>query len=307
MKYYASRLLPFYIAIAVVIGVLIGNFYATQFAGNRISFINTSGNKISTLLDVINERYVDKVDMNEVAEKAVPQILKELDPHSTYVSAKDVESSMQELKGSFSGIGVQYMIYEDTVRIVRIIEGGPAEEAGLRAGDRIVTINGKTFVGKAIDNEKVMKSLKGEKGSVVHLGIRRNGAKGLVKISITRGDVEVKSVDASYMLDAKTGYVRITSWGDNTYAEFLRAMATLSPKGMDNLVIDLRGNLGGYLQAAVEVANEFLPKNRMIVYNEGRNFTKEEYKSDGKGSYQNMPLVVLIDETSLYHHSCILL
>ena len=143
-----------------------------------------------------------------------------------------------------------------------------------------------------------MKSLKGEKGSVVHLGIRRNGTKGLVKISITRGDVEVKSVDASYMLDAKTGYVRITSWGDNTYAEFLRAMATLSPKGMDNLVIDLRGNLGGYLQAAVEVANEFLPKNRMIVYNEGRNFTKEEYKSDGKGSYQNMPLVVLIDETS---------
>ena len=199
MKYYASRLLPFYIAIAVVIGVLIGNFYATQFAGNRISFINTSGNKISTLLDVINERYVDKVDMNEVVEKAVPQILKELDPHSTYVSAKDVEASMQELKGSFSGIGVQYMIYEDTVRIVRIIEGGPAEEAGLRAGDRIVTINGKPFVGKTVDNDKVMKLLKGEKGSVVHLGIRRNGAKGLVKFSITRGDVEVKSIDASYM------------------------------------------------------------------------------------------------------------
>ena len=298
MKYYASRLLPFYIAIAVVIGVLIGNFYATQFAGNRISFINTSGNKISTLLDVINERYVDKVDMNEVVEKAVPQILKELDPHSTYVSAKDVEASMQELKGSFSGIGVQYMIYEDTVRIVRIIEGGPAEEAGLRAGDRIVTINGKPFVGKTVDNDKGMKLLKGEKGSVVHLGIRRNGAKGLVKLSITRGDVEVKSIDASYMLDATTGYVRITSWGDKTYGEFLRAMATLSPKGMDNLVIDLRGNLGGYLQAAVEVANEFLPKNRMIVYNEGRNFTKEEYKSDGKGAYQNMPLVVLIDETS---------
>ena len=133
----------------------------------------------------------------------------------------------------------------------------------------------------------------------MHLGISQKWHKSFfVKISITRGDVEVKSVDASYMLDAKTGYVRITSWGDNTYAEFLRAMATLSPKGMDNLVIDLRGNLGGYLQAAVEVANEFLPKNRMIVYNEGRNFTKEEYKSDGKGSYQNMPLVVLIDETS---------
>lgn len=298
MKYYASRLLPLYISVAVVVGVLIGRFYANQYSGNRISFINTSQDKISNLLDAINERYVDKVDMNEIVEKSIPQILKELDPHSTYVSAKDVEASMQELKGSFSGIGVQYMIYEDTVRVVRIIEGGPAEEAGLRAGDRIVTIDNKPFVGKSVNNDAVMKNLKGERGSSVRLGVKRNGIRSLVNISITRGDVEVKSIDASYMLDEKTGYIRITSWGNNTYAEFLRAMATLSPKGMENLVIDLRGNLGGYLQAAVEVANEFLPKNSMIVYDEGRNFKKEEYKSDGKGSYQQMPLVVLIDETS---------
>ena len=298
MKYYASRLLPLYISVAVVVGVLIGRFYANQYSGNRISFINTSQDKISNLLDAINERYVDKVDMNEIVEKSIPQILKELDPHSTYVSAKDVEASMQELKGSFSGIGVQYMIYEDTVRVVRIIEGGPAEEAGLRAGDRIVTIDNKPFVGKSVNNDAVMKNLKGERGSSVRLGVKRNGIRNLVNISITRGDVEVKSIDASYMLDEKTGYIRITSWGNNTYAEFLRAMATLSPKGMENLVIDLRGNLGGYLQAAVEVANEFLPKNSMIVYDEGRNFKKEEYKSDGKGSYQQMPLVVLIDETS---------
>ena len=184
------------------------------------------------------------------------------------------------------------------MRVVRIIEGGPAEEAGLRAGDRIVTIDNKPFVGKSVNNDAVMKNLKGERGSSVRLGVKRNGIRNLVNISITRGDVEVKSIDASYMLDEKTGYIRITSWGNNTYAEFLRAMATLSPKGMENLVIDLRGNLGGYLQAAVEVANEFLPKNSMIVYDEGRNFKKEEYKSDGKGSYQQMPLVVLIDETS---------
>ena len=298
MKYYASRLLPFYVAIAVVVGVVIGRFYANQYSGNRISFINTSRDKISNLLEAINERYVDKVDMNEIVEKSIPQILKELDPHSTYVSAKDVEASMQELKGSFSGIGVQYMIYEDTIRVVRIIDGGPAEEAGLRAGDRIVTIDNKPFVGKSVNNDAVMKKLKGERGSHVRLGIKRNGAQSLVNFSITRGDVEVKSIDASYMLDEKTGYIRITSWGNNTYAEFLSAMATLSPKGMNNLVIDLRGNLGGYLQAAVDVANEFLPKNSMIVYDEGQNFKKEEYKSDGKGSYQQMPLVVLIDETS---------
>lgn len=298
MKYYASRLLPLYIAVAVVIGVLIGSFYANQFAGNRISFINTSSNKLSDLLNVINERYVDKVDINDVVEKAMPQILKELDPHSTYISAKDVEASMQDLKGKFSGIGVQYMIYEDTVRVVRVIPGGPADEAQIHAGDRIVTIDGKPFVGKDIDNDKVMKNLKGEGGSIVKLGIKRNGTKSLIIVPITRGDVEVKSIDASYMLDAHTGYIRITSWGDNTYAEFLAAMATLTPKGMNNLVIDLRGNLGGYLQAAVSVANEFLPKNRLIVYNQGRNFSKEEYKSDGQGAYQSLPLVVLIDETS---------
>ena len=222
MKYYASRLLPLYISVAVVVGVLIGRFYANQYSGNRISFINTSQDKISNLLDAINERYVDKVDMNEIVEKSIPQILKELDPHSTYVSAKDVEASMQELKGSFSGIGVQYMIYEDTVRVVRIIEGGPAEEAGLRAGDRIVTIDNKPFVGKSVNNDAVMKNLKGERGSSVRLGVKRNGIRNLVNISITRGDVEVKSIDASYMLDEKTGYIRITSWGNNTYAEFLR-------------------------------------------------------------------------------------
>lgn len=298
MKYYASRLLPFYISVAVVVGVFIGSFYATHFSGNRISFINTSSNKLSDLLHIIDERYVDTVNMTDLVERTMPLILKELDPHSTYIGAKDVEASMQDLRGSFSGIGVQFTIYEDTVRIVRVIPGGPAEDVGLRPGDRIVKIDGKTYVGKEVNNDETMKRLKGQAGSKVVLEVRRAGARGPAKYSIVRGDVPVHSIDAYYMLDATTGYVRISSWGDNTYGDFLAAMAALSAKGMEHLVIDLRGNLGGYLQAAVSVANEFLSKDRLIVYTQGRHFNREQYKSNGRGTYQHLPLVVLVDETS---------
>ena len=298
MKYYASRLLPFYISVAVVVGVLIGSFYATHFSGNRISFINTSSNKLSDLLHIVDDRYVDTVNMSDLVERSMPQILKELDPHSTYITAKDVEASMQDLRGSFSGIGVQFTIYEDTIRVVRVIPGGPAEDVGLRPGDCIVAVDGKTYVGKNVDTEGTMKRLKGEGGSKVVLSVRRAGKPGLEKFTIVRGDVPVNSVDAAYMLDATTGYIRISSWGDNTYGDFLAAMASLGAKGMKNLVVDLRGNLGGYLQAAVRVANEFLPKDRLIVYTKGRRFNQEQYKSNGRGTYQHLPLVVLVDETS---------
>ena len=298
MKYYASRLLPFYISVAVVVGVLIGSFYATHFSGNRISFINTSSNKLSDLLHIVDDRYVDTVNMSDLVERSMPQILKELDPHSTYITAKDVEASMQDLRGSFSGIGVQFTIYEDTIRVVRVIPGGPAEDVGLRPGDCIVAVDGKTYVGKNVDTEGTMKRLKGEGGSKVVLSVRRAGKPGLEKFTIVRGDVPVNSVDAAYMLDATTGYIRISSWGDNTYGDFLAAMASLGAKGMKNLVVDLRGNLGGYLQAAVNVANEFLPKDRLIVYTKGRRFNQEQYKSNGRGTYQHLPLVVLVDETS---------
>lgn len=298
MKHTASRLLPFYVSVAVVAGVCIGSFYSNIFSGRRVSFINTSSNKITDLLHIIDERYVDTVNLVDLVEKSMPQILKELDPHSTYITAKDVEESMQDLKGSFSGIGVQFAIYDDTVRVVKIIKGGPSERVGLRAGDRIVTIDRKHYVGKGINNDGVMKRLKGEAGTNVHLGVKRNGAAQLLSFNITRGSVPVKSVDAAYMMDARTGYLRITTWGDNTYPEVLAALATLNGQGLDQLVIDLRGNLGGYLQAAVQVANEFLPRNSLIVYNEGRRFPREEFKSDGRGAYQSLPVVVLVDETS---------
>lgn len=298
MKQYTSRFLPIYIALAVVVGVFIGSFYANHFAGRKVSLINTSSNKLSDLLHIIDDQYVDTVQMSDLVEKALPQILKELDPHSTYISADEVEASMQDLKGSFSGIGVQFTIYDDTVRIVKVIEGGPSERVGLRPGDRIIAVDGKPYVGKDVNNEETMKRLKGPADTQVKLVVKRAGEKRNLDFKITRGDVPVKSIDAHYMLDRKIGYIRINTWGDATYSEFLSAMATLNADGAESLVIDLRGNLGGYLNAAVQVANEFLPNKRLIVYTEGRRFPREDYTSDGRGSYQKMPLVVLVDETS---------
>lgn len=298
MKQYTTRFLPIYISLAIVVGIFIGSFYANHFSGRRISLINTSSNKLSDLLHIIEDQYVDTVQINDIVEKALPQILKELDPHSTYISAAEVESSMQDLKGSFSGIGVQFTIYDDTVRIVKVIEGGPSERVGLKAGDRIVSVDGKTYVGKDVNNDDTMKRLKGAADTEVTLGIVRSGKAGVTPYKIKRGAVPVKSIDAYYMLDKTTGYVRINTWGDTTYSEFLTAMASLNSDGAESLIIDLRGNLGGYLEAAVRVANEFLPKNRLVVYTEGRRFPREEFKSDGRGSYQDFPLVVLVDETS---------
>lgn len=298
MKQHTSRLMPIYTAIAIVVGVLIGNFYANHFSGHKVSLINTSSNKLSDLLHIIGDEYVDSVSISDLVEKALPQILKELDPHSTYISAEEAEASMQDLKGSFSGIGVQFTIYDDTVRVVKVIEGGPSKRAGLLPGDRIVTIDDSTFVGPDIDNDETMKRLKGPENTSVRLGIVRAGSTKMLTYDIGRGSVPVKSIDAYYMLDKETGYVRINSWGDTTYSEFIAAMRSLNSQGLDNLVIDLRGNLGGYLTAATQLANEFLPADRLIVYTEGRRYPREDFKSDGRGSYQDMPLVVLVDETS---------
>ncbi len=298
MKRYTTRFLPIYIALAVVVGMFVGNFYANHFAGRRINLINTSSNKLSNLLHIIDDQYVDTVNMSDLVERSLPLILRELDPHSTYTNAADVESEMQALKGSFSGIGVQFYILDDTVRIVKVIDGGPSERVGLKAGDRIVAVDGKDFVGKDINEEEAKKHLKGPADSEVTLKIVRQGQKKPLQFKIQRGNVPVKSIDASYMLSDNVGYVRINTWGDATYSEFLGAMAQIGTSQPEGIIIDLRGNLGGYLDAAVKIANEFLPKNSLIVYTEGRRFPREDYKSDGRGSFQQMPLVVLVDETS---------
>lgn len=290
--------MPLIMAVCVVVGILIGTFYANHFSGNRLSIINSSSNKLNNLLHIIDAQYVDTVDVNGLVEKAMPQILSELDPHSVYIAAKDVQMTNDDLRGSFSGVGIEFTIRQDTLRVQQVIGNGPAERAGVIAGDKIVMVDDKPFTGKTLTNEEAMHRLKGPKDTKVKLGIVRYGEKKLHNIVVTRGEIPTKSVTAVYMLDDKTGYIRIKNFGENTYPELLIALAKLSQQGFSNLAIDLRGNTGGYLQSAVQIANEFLPKNKLIVYTQGRKSPRQEYRSDGRGSYQQIPLVILIDEVT---------
>ncbi len=289
--------MPLIMALCVIVGILIGTFYANHFSGNRLSIIN-SGNKLNNLLHIIEDQYVDTVNINNLVEKAMPQILAELDPHSVYIAAKDVQMANDDLRGSFSGVGIEFTIRQDTLHVQQVIGNGPSERAGVIAGDKIVMVDDKPFTGKTLTNEEAMHRLKGPKDTKVKLGILRYGEKKLRTIVVTRGEIPTKSVTATYMLDENTGYIRIKNFGENTYPELLIALAKLSQEGFQNLTIDLRGNTGGYLQSAVQIANEFLPKNRLIVYTQGRKSARQEYRSDGRGSYQQIPLIVLIDEGS---------
>ena len=293
-----NRLMPLLMAVSVVVGVLIGTFYANHFSGNRLSIINSSSNKLNNLLHIVEDKYVDTVDVNDLVEKAMPQILSELDPHSVYIPAKDVQMANDDLRGSFSGVGIEFTIRQDTLHVQKVISNGPAEKAGLIAGDKIVVVDDQPFTGKTLTNEEAMHRLKGPKDTKVKLGILRYGEKKIREFVVTRGEIPTKSITATYMLDKETGYIRIRNFGENTYPELLIALAKLSQMNFQNLTIDLRGNTGGYLQSAVQIANEFLPKNRLIVYTQGRKSPRQEYRSDGRGSYQRIPLVILIDEGS---------
>ncbi len=293
-----NRFMPLLMAVSVVVGILIGTFYANHFSGNRLSIINSGSNKLNNLLRLVDDQYVDTVNVNDLVEKAMPQILAELDPHSVYISAKDMQIANDDLKGSFSGVGIEFTIRHDTLHVQNVIKNGPSERAGLIAGDKIVMVDDKPFTGKTLTNEEAMHRLKGPKDTKVKLGIMRGREKTIRNFVVTRGDIPTKSVTATYMLDEKTGYIRLKNFGENTYPELLIALAKLSQQGFENLTIDLRGNTGGYLESAVQIANEFLPKGQLIVYTQGRKQARQEYRSDGRGSYQQIPLVVLIDEGS---------
>ena len=294
----SNRFAPILLALCVIIGILIGTFYTKHFSGNRLSIINSGSNRLNNLLRIIDDQYVDTVNIDSLVEKAMPQILSELDPHSVYISAKDVQAVADDLKGSFSGVGIEFTIREDTIHIQNVIAGGPAESAGLLAGDKIVAVDGKNFTGKQVTNSEAMRRLKGPKNTKVKLGILRYGQKEVKNFVVTRDDIETKSIAAAYMIGEEVGYIRIKSFGEKTYYEFLTALAQLSQEGFSNLVIDLRDNVGGLMSSAIRIANEFLPAKRMIVYTEGRKMKREEYLSDGRGSYQKIPLVVLINEGS---------
>ena len=293
------RYIPIIIAVSIVAGIFIGTFYANRFSGSPQGIGMTgSSNKVNGLLRIIEDQYVDTVNMSELIDDAMPQILRELDPHSSYIPAKDLQAVNDDLRGSFSGIGVQFTIQQDTIHISDVISGGPSEKVGIMPGDRIVEIDDSAFVGKIVTNNESMKRLKGPKGSEVKLGIFRQGEKELLHFTIIRDDIPNKSIKAAYMINDQYGYINIEKFGETTYPEMLIALAQLHQQSCKGVIIDLRGNTGGYMGAAIQMVNEFLPKGKLIVYTEGRKCPREDYPSNGTGSSQQMPLIVLLDEGS---------
>jgi carboxyl-terminal processing protease len=284
--------------LSLIGGVFLGNLLSGRANGVSGNLFRGGHSKVDDLLSIINKQYVDTVNLNEMTEGLMTDLASKLDPHSVYIPASDLADVNSELEGSFSGIGVQFNIQNDTVMIVSVISGGPSEKVGLLAGDRIVQVNDTAFVGKKITNEKVMKKLRGKARTIVKLGIRRRSTKEILKYSITRGEIPVNTVDIAYMIEPGVGFIKVNKFGATTYTEFLNAIANLRNKGAKKYIIDLRENSGGFMEQATNMVNEFLPAGRMIVYSQGKAYPRREEKSDGKGSCINQPIVVLIDEFS---------
>ena len=298
-----SKYVPLIIAVALSVGVYVGFFFAQRQQSGVIDIFDSSSDnflqsKTSALLNMIESQYVDTVDLAQIEEKILPEVIKMLDPHSSYISAKDIEEVNSDLSGSFSGIGVQFNLQNDTIYVVDVIRGGPSEKAGLLAGDRIVEVNDTVFVGKEINNEKVIKKLRGKKHTNVKLGIKRRNTKELLYYNVVRDDIPVHSVEVAYMITPQIGYILVSKFGAKTYSEFLTAIAKLKNQGASEFIVDLRGNSGGYLDAAINMINEFLVRGQLIVYTEGKSYPRSEAIANGAGSCKTDPMVVLIDEFS---------
>jgi carboxyl-terminal processing protease len=293
----AKVLLPLIIAASICIGIVVGNFFAMRSSKTPVS-IRGGFNKIDALLELVERDYVDSVNMHNLIEDAIPDILAQLDPHSVYIPAADAQSVNEDLEGSFSGIGIQFNIQNDTIMIVAVISGGPSEKLGILPGDRIVEVNDSTFVGSNVTYESVLKKLRGKKNTSVNVGIKRNGTKEILQYTIVRGDIPIHSVDVAYMVDNKTGYVKVSKFSATTYKEFLNAITRLRAEGATQMILDFRGNPGGYMDMAVSMVNEFLPRGRLIVYTEGKTFERINNLADGSGSCKNVKIAVLIDEWS---------
>ena len=288
-----SDWMPLAIAVALVAGMWIGK----SFFNNSARW--NSRSKLDTILEIIDRSYVDDVDPDSLLEASFAGLLSHLDPHSVYIPAADLQNVNEELSGSFSGIGISFNLLNDSINVLEVISGGPSEKAGLLAGDKIVSINDTIVAGQKWSDVKVRSSLRGPKGSVVKLGIKRHTSKKILPFEVVRGDIPVTSIDAAYMIAPKTGYVKINKFGSNTYSEFLTSVVNLMADGAEKFVIDLRGNGGGFMEPAVLMANEFLPAGSPIVSMRGKTAPDDRPTfSDGSGSLLNTELVVLIDEVS---------
>ena len=287
-------------------GFLIGNAVSNKVNAQRFYIQNGQlfqqpESKIDQVLDLIQAGYVDPINVDSITEEVTKEIIKQLDPHSAYIPKEDLEMVNSELSASFSGIGVQFSIQNDTVQVVAVISGGPCEGMGVLAGDKIVMVNDSNFTGKTITNERVMHALRGPKGTEVKIGVMRSGSDEVYDFTITRGDIPVHSVDAKFIIEEKgkkIGFVRVNRFGEKTYDEFIAALASLKGQGATAYIVDLRENSGGYMDQAIKMANEFLNKGDLIVYSEGRAYPRYDARANGSGRFQRDSLVVLIDNFS---------
>lgn len=255
--------------------------------------------KLQDIYRIIEEEYVDEISTDSLIEMTIPELLKNLDPHSMYIARKDLDRVNRDLESSFYGVGIQFQLMSDTICVVEIVPGGPAERAGMMAGDRIVAVDGRPMTGKKITTDDVLSTLRGDKDTKVTLTVRRSGSHKSLKFELTRGEIPSKSVTASYMTDGDIGYVRVSKFAQNTYAEFLQAINSLRTRGAKSFILDLRGNSGGLLDQAILMVNEFLDPYSPIVATKGRNeLENANWVADGTGTFNDVPLIVLTDEFS---------
>lgn len=296
-----NAFLPIILSLVLVIGLWLGYFLSTRLQNNSSLSQNnraSTNDKINSLLDYIEYQYVDTINKKDLVEKTVTSMLQSLDPHSSYIAASEFETVNEPLEGNFDGIGVEFNIIKDTIRVITPIEGGPSEKLGIRAGDKIVKVEGNIVAGVKITNKEVFDKLRGKSGSIVNVSILRSGIQKPLIFNITRDAIPLYSIDASYMVNTTVGYIKISKFAATTYDEYLKAFNALSKQGMKKLILDLRGNPGGYLNAAVDISDEFLVNGLQIVYTQGKASPKKVYKATERGSFENNGLAILIDEGS---------
>lgn len=295
-------LMPLYFALVLSAGLALGYFLhnrsnsTAEVAGK--SYHESNGSKMNSLINFIERNYVDTIDPKDLEEKAIASLLKNLDPHSEYIPAQDFEMVNEPLEGNFDGIGVEFNIINDTVRVINPIIGGPSEKLGIKAGDKIIKVNGESITGSKITSKTVFDKLRGKSGTTVVVGILRSGLNKPIEFKITRGKIPLYSLDVAYMVKPGIGYMKISKFASTTYDEYLDAFNKLSRDGMKKLILDLRGNGGGFLKTAVELADEFLINGLQIVYTAGKAQPKKSYNATSRGGFEKNDMVVLIDEGS---------
>lgn len=286
------------LALALAAGIIIGIYIPGKNSSSEISSIRIRSDKINNILDVIESNYVDTINRKQLSESAIPAILNKLDPHSVYIPAKDLARANEPLEGNFEGIGISFNMLTDTILVITTIPGGPSEKVGLQPGDKILYVNDSLVAGKNIDDNKVLSMLRGPRGTVVSVKVLRKGSRELLTFNITRDKIPIYSVDVAYMASPNTGYIRINNFAVTTFDEFMKGLTDLKNQGMTKLIIDLRGNSGGIMETAVQIANQFLKEGQLIVYHQGRKQPRKEARATGRGEFENGDLVVLIDEWS---------